>query len=345
MRAFVFSGGANRGSLQAGATLALLEAGITPDIVVGSSVGSINSAVLACNPSLEGVLQIAERWKTIRPEEIFPGNNAVAMWRLLRGHGSLHDNHALRRFILSLLPPGTRRFADLAVPLFVTATRFRTGEMHLFGHDPQERIIDALMASCAVPPYLPPYQYRDELYLDGGFVSNLPISAAVELGATEIWALEIGVDAAAMPTGGVFGTLARSVETLMRLQMHRERELVRLMQKTGVVVHHIQMLHYSGMDVRNFSHSPALMALGYASAQTYLAERRQLPTESTPAEISVRSKVSVALRTTMATQSNLARLRTDSVRSLWQRRRAVPMGLPKGLWVRRRVVPVPVDEP
>ena len=162
MRAFVFSGGANRGSLQAGATLALLEAGITPDLVVGSSVGSINSAVLACNPSLDGVREIAERWKTIRSDEIFPGNSAVAMWRLLRGHGSLHDNRALRRFILSLLPPGTRRFADLAVPLFVTATRYRTGEMHLFGHDPQERIIDALMASCAVPPYLPCLLYTSD---------------------------------------------------------------------------------------------------------------------------------------------------------------------------------------
>jgi len=293
---------------------------------------SINSAVLACNPSLDGVREIAERWKTIRSDEIFPGNSAVAMWRLLRGHGSLHDNRALRRFILSLLPPGTRRFSDLAVPLFVTATRYRTGEMHLFGHDPQERIIDALMASCAVPPYLPPYQYRDELYLDGGFVSNLPISAAVELGATEIWALEIGVDAAAMPTGSVFGTLARSVETLMRLQMHRERELVQLMQKTGIVVHHIQMLHYSGMDVRNFSHSPALMDLGYASAQAYLGERRQLATAAVPAAMPVRIKVGAALRTTMATQTSLARLHTEAIRSLWQRRRAVS-------------VPLPVEEP
>lgn len=329
MRAFVFSGGANRGSLQAGAALALLEAGYTPDLIVGSSVGSINSAVLACNPSLEGVRRIAERWKTVQCEDIFPGNQAVSMWRLLRGHGSLHTNRALRRFILSLLPPGIRRFSDLAVPLFVTATRLRTGDMHLFGHDPHERILDALMASCAVPPYLPPYNHHDECYLDGGFVANLPLSVAVEQGASEIWALEIGVDAAASAAvSGVRGTLARSVEALMRMQMHHERELVRLMQHSGIVVHHIQMLHYSGLDVHDFRHSAALMELGYRSAQTYLNEGHQLATTAAPPTLSVRAKLSLAWRTSTTVHANLARLRTQSITGLWGRRRAIPLPLP-----------------
>jgi len=329
MRAFVFSGGANRGALQAGATLALLEQGITPDLIVSSSVGSINGAVLAASPSLEGVRQTAERWKTVRCEEIFPGNRAMSLWRLMRGLGSLHDNRALRRFILGLLPPNVRRFSDLAVPLFVTATNYRTAEMHLFGHDPQERLIDALMASCAVPPYLPPYRYRDEWYIDGGFVSNLPLSVAVAQGATEIWALEIGVDAASASSAiSVRGTVMRSFETMMRLQMSRERELVRLMQRSGVIVHHIQMLHYSNIDVHDFSHSATLMDLGYQTAQTYLAERGSFAPVQPPPPPSRRDLLRVAWRTSAAAQANLARLRVESLRSLWSRRRPAAVPLP-----------------
>lgn len=277
MRAFVFSGGANRGALQAGAALALLEAGIKPDIVVGSSVGAINAAVLASQPSVDGIRTIAQRWRTMRRETIFPGNALTAAWRLARGEGSLHSNHALRRFLRMLLPHGSRHFGDLHLPLYVTAMRYEDGQMHLFGHEPGDDVIGALMASAAVPPYLPPYRYRDTLYLDGGFVSNLPIATALELGATEIWALEIGVDAF-MPTRpiGLRTTLSRTVETLMRLQVRQERELVRLLQRSQSLIHHIQMLHFSGIDVRDFSHSSTLLDLGYESAQLYLAERKQL---------------------------------------------------------------------
>ena len=332
MRAFVFSGGANRGSLQAGAALALLEAGITPELIVSSSVGSINGAVLAANPTADGVRLIAERWKTVRCDDIFPGKRAMALWRIMRGRGSLHNNRALRRFILSLLPANTRRFADLAVPLFVTATNYRSGEMHLFGHDGQERLVDALMASCAVPPYLPPYPYRNDVYIDGGFVANLPIAAAVEQGATEIWALEIGVDAAAvMPLISVRSSLARSFETLMRGQMRRDREMVRLMQHSGVIVHHIQMLHYSGIDVHDFSHSAALMQLGYQSAQTYLTDQIQHATAIAPKPPTRAELVRAAWQTTAAAQANLSRMRVQALRNLWLRRRSV-------------VIPLPVDE-
>lgn len=325
MRAIVFSGGANRGSLQAGAALALLEAGIIPDLVVGSSVGSINGAVLACHPNLAGIQRIAQRWKSVKREDIFPGGSLRSAWRVVRGRGSLHHNHGLRRFILSLLPPNIRRFSDLAIPFFVTATNYRTGDMHLFGDDPRERLVDALMASAAVPPYLPAYHYRGETYLDGGFVSNLPIGVALQQGASEIWALEIGLDAAAtVPPFGMRGSLTRTFDALMRRQMAHERELVRLAAKAGVKVHHIQMLHYSGLDVRDFRYSSQLMDLGYQSAKTYLSEQNQLAPVAAPIEPARRSKVEAALRTSIAAQAQLARLRFGILRGMLRRQ-----GLPQ----------------
>lgn len=334
MRAFVLSGGANRGALQAGAALALLDKGIKPDLIVASSVGAVNGACLAAQPTVEGVHRIAERWKTVGCDEIFPGNTATMAWRLLRGSGSLHDNRGLRRFILSLLPPNVRRFGDLQIPLLVTATKLSTGELHLFGDQPRERLLDGLMASCAVPPFLPPYEYGGELYIDGCFVSNLPISAAIERGATEVWALEIGTDVSlTQPKRTVFNTLSRSVDTLVRHQMVRERELARLSQQTGVTIHHVQMLHYSGIDCHDFRHSAKLMELGYETASAYLSQAPQRPTELTPPDVPYLDRCKAVLQQSLADQRRRVAQTAGQLRSL--RLPRIPAG-------QRGAIPVPV---
>src|SRR5262245_57372667 len=163
MIAFVLSGGGNRGAVQAGALLALLERNIRPDLIVGTSVGALNGVALASNPTLEGARWIAESWRRVRRSDIFPGNPLTVGWRLLRGRGSLHAQDGFRHFVRSMLPPGVERFADLRVPCMVTATSLSSGQLRLFGADPQELLVDAIMASTAVPPFFPPYPYGGEL--------------------------------------------------------------------------------------------------------------------------------------------------------------------------------------
>ena len=75
--------------------------------------------------------------------------------------------------------------------LFVTATHLRTGRLHVFGDDPNDRVLDALMASTALIPLHPPWEIDGEKYVDGGTVTPLPIRVALERGATEIFALHI----------------------------------------------------------------------------------------------------------------------------------------------------------
>ena len=332
MRAFVFSGGANRGALQAGAALALFEAGISPELIVGSSAGALNGMVIACDPTLEGVRCMAERWRTLQCEEVFPGNRAHSMLRVVRGRGSFHSNKALRRSILSLLPPNVRRFGDLAIPLIVTATSYATGDMRLFGLDPQERILDGVMASCAVPPYLPPYQYRGEWYLDGGFVANLPISVALQYGATEIWAMEIGTDLHhTMSPFGMISTVNRTFEAMMRRQMAHEREIVRLAQHAGVHVHHIQMLHYSNIDVHDFSHSSTLIELGKQTAERYLREGTTSQSVASPKPASLRQQAVAAFNTLAAVQTNLARMRVQAFTNLWRHRKETEQVVDEGI--------------
>lgn len=272
MIAFVLSGGGSRGGLQAGALLALLERGIKPDLIVGTSVGSINGAALAASSSAEGARCIAERWRTVTRADIFPGNPAQVAWRLLSQQPSLYPNYALYRFILSLLPAGVRRFKDLQTPLLVTATNLCTGTLHLFGDDPDERLIDALMASSAIPPYLPPWRYRDELYVDGGVVANLPLSIALQRGATTIYALEIGHEVSSLHRlPSLRHTVSYSIRGMLQQQVQRECEMAGLICRENIELHHIRLVHYSGLPHEDFSHGAALLELGYTTMCAYLA--------------------------------------------------------------------------
>jgi NTE family protein len=103
LNAFVFSGGGNLGSIQAGMLKALLEAGIEPEVVVGTSIGSVNAAVLAADPSLENVESICEGWIRTRSRNFFP-RNPVAVARALLRQGSIFPSTSWRRHLESLIP-------------------------------------------------------------------------------------------------------------------------------------------------------------------------------------------------------------------------------------------------
>ena len=72
MIAFVLSGGGNRGALQGGALKALLERGISPDLIVGTSVGALNGVTLAADPTVAGARQLAAD----SPRRYFPRQRA-----------------------------------------------------------------------------------------------------------------------------------------------------------------------------------------------------------------------------------------------------------------------------
>jgi len=75
--AFVLSGGANLGAAQAGMLEALLTAGVTPHILVGTSIGSVNAAFLAADPSIERARELSALWRRLSAEEFFPLNPAL----------------------------------------------------------------------------------------------------------------------------------------------------------------------------------------------------------------------------------------------------------------------------
>ena len=85
MIAFVFSVGGSRGAMEAGGVKAFYEAGIRPDIVVGSSAGAMNAAFLATDPSPGGGERLCNIWRNLQNKDVVPGSLLTKAWRVLTG--------------------------------------------------------------------------------------------------------------------------------------------------------------------------------------------------------------------------------------------------------------------
>lgn len=184
--AFVLGGGGHNGAAEVGMLRALLEQDIRPDLVVGTSVGAVNGAAIAADPSLDTVARLRDVWLSLRDESIFGGSIFAGAANLVRSRTHMHSNAGLRRMITDLLPA---RFEDLRIPFQCVAASIERAAEHWFDSGP---LADAILASAAVPGVLPPVRIDGEHFLDGGIVNSIPISRAVELGAKEIYVLQVG---------------------------------------------------------------------------------------------------------------------------------------------------------
>src|SRR5581483_1688619 len=102
--AFVFAGGGSLGAVEVGMLRELVQSGVRPDFVVGSSVGALNAVHFAAVPTPEGVERLERIWRTVRRRDVFPVSPLGAMLRLLTGRGALVPHTALRRLLERYLP-------------------------------------------------------------------------------------------------------------------------------------------------------------------------------------------------------------------------------------------------
>jgi NTE family protein len=275
MIAFVFSGAGNRGPLQVGAVQALLAHGIKPDLLVGTSAGAINSAVLAAHGVED--LQITERmtalWGEASAAKIYPGNIFQIGWRILSKEESIFPNTGVREMIKNALPASATTFANLKIPLYITSTDLTTMRLFLFGEDKSAPLLDAVTASAAVPVIHPPVAYRDLQLVDGGTVANVPISIAMDLGATEIYAINAGYDGSKQPVvDGIVELLNRTLSTLTTQSFLVDLE--RATKDTAVDLHHIQVAFPEKVGFRDFSKTVAMVKRGQELAKAYLLAPR-----------------------------------------------------------------------
>jgi NTE family protein len=184
--AFVLGGGGQLGAHEVGMLRALLERGIVPGLVVGTSIGAINGAAVAADPSLAAVERLTRTWSGIERDDVFAGSILGRLGTLARTRTHLHDNASLRARLAETLPA---RIEDLAVPFQCVAASIEQAAEHWFSEGP---LVDAVLASSAVPGILPPVAIDGEHYVDGGVVNSIPVGRAVALGARTVYVLHVG---------------------------------------------------------------------------------------------------------------------------------------------------------
>lgn len=185
--AFVLGGGGLLGAGEVGMARALAEAGVVPDRVVGTSIGAINGAAIACDPTAAGAARLTQMWDELASQDVLGGSLIGRIGELVRTGTSLHSNAALRRLLTEQLPAQT--FAETAVRFECVAASVEKASEHWFT---EGDLVEAVLASCALPGVFPAVEIAGEHFFDGGLVNSIPIARAVQQGATEIWVLHVG---------------------------------------------------------------------------------------------------------------------------------------------------------
>lgn len=269
--AFVFAGGGSLGAVQVGMLQELVRAGITPTLVVGSSVGALNAAFFAGNPTAEGVVKLAAIWRSLRRSDIFPVSLRGAL-RWLGASNGLFDPIGLRRLIERSLP--FQNLEDARLPLHVVATDLGGSSVCLSSGP----AVGAILASAAIPMVFPAVEIGDHHLMDGAISGNTPVMAAAELGAQRLIVLPTGFACALHePPSGPVASGFHALTLLIAHQM--ARDLARLVGE--VEVHTVPSLCPLAVSPFDFSQTDELIARAAAGTREWLAEggleREQIP--------------------------------------------------------------------
>ena len=186
--AFVLGGGGIRGAVEIGMVKALLEATISPDVITGTSIGAINGALVASDPTPSVVDTLLHAWTSPEATAVYGDSLVSQLSRLVKTRTHLNSPAPLKRILERALGPDSR-FEDLTVPLRVVAASIERAAEHVFDSGP---LIPAILASASVPGLLPATRIGDEHFIDGGVVNSIPIDLALAAGARTIFVLQVG---------------------------------------------------------------------------------------------------------------------------------------------------------
>jgi len=184
--AFVLGGGGVLGANEVGMLQALLAVGIRPDLVLGTSVGAVNGAVLAGDPTEAAVERLTSLWRSTG-RTVWRSSPVRRVRAVARTRTALQTADPLRALLTEHL--GDVDIEDLTVPFECCAASIERAAEHWFDRGP---LVDAVLASCAVPGLYPPVEVGGEHFFDGGLVNSIPVSRAVEHGATTIYVIQVG---------------------------------------------------------------------------------------------------------------------------------------------------------
>jgi len=260
----VLSGGASLGAIQAGMLHALYERGVAPDLIVATSVGAVNGAFIASRPPTVATAEaLAEIWRKLDRNDVFPSNLVTGLLGFLGLRSSLLPSTGLRRLLERHVE--FERLEDAAIPFHVIGVDLRSGQERRLS---EGDVVEAVLASAAIPAVFPPVPWGDGELIDGGVANNTPISHAIELGATDIYVLPTGYacDLRAVPRsalGMALHALTLLIQQRLIVEIRAFKDSVRL-----VVLPPPCPLDVTPAD---FSHADELIDQARRDARAFLA--------------------------------------------------------------------------
>jgi len=269
--AFVLAGGGSLGAVQVGMLRALLEAGITPDAIFGASVGALNGAFTAFHPDLRGNRDLRSLWLAVGRKSVFP-TSIVSTIQGLRGRrNGMVSSVGLERILDQTF--GHRRLEDGDLPCHVVTADAETGERVVLSRG---SVVEALLASTAVPGVFSPVAIEGRSLFDGGVASNTPIRTAVDLGFEEVMVLPTGCQTGMLPSG----PLAISLHALNLLIAHQLVEDVEALHSSATL-RVVPPICPSLVSPYDFSRSEELVREGYQRTRAWVGsgglERQEIP--------------------------------------------------------------------
>lgn len=236
-------GGAARGFAHIGVIQVLEEAGIRPDLVVGTSAGSLVAAMYASGQSGSEMGKLAQTMD----------EGAITDWAFpTRG---LIRGEALARYVRE--QTGGRTIEQMKLPLGIVATDLDSGAPILFQRGDTGA---AVRASSAVPAMFQPVKIGAREYVDGGLVSPVPVRFARQMGAELVIAVDITAPPDGNPTGDVMDMLLQTFAIMGRSINHFE------LRDADIVLRPL----LAGMSSTDFAARRRAMQAGRAAAQAAL---------------------------------------------------------------------------
>lgn len=260
----VLSGGGSLGAVQVGMLEALAEAGWVPDFIVGTSVGALNGAFFAGDPTPDGAGRLAELWRSLRRRDVFPLTLWAGLKALLLSRDHLVEPDALRLIVRRAL--GAARIEAMRLPLHVTATDALSGAEVLLSEGDVET---ALMASTAIPVVFPNVVIDGRPLVDGGVGNNTPIGSAVGLGARHVVVLPTGMSCGLAEPPRNMAALALHMLGLQSMRQ-LDRDVERFAERARITI--VPPLCPIGVSVFDFSQTASLMERSREQTRRWLAE-------------------------------------------------------------------------
>lgn len=259
--ALVLCGGGSKGAFEVGVLKVLLQKWM-PNVVIGTSVGAINGAVLLDGTNIyANLLRLEQIWLSIRKKDFFKFNKHL----LYKFHlaSSFYANSNMVNFLGSHL--NSKRFEELALPFYVNCTRMRDG-LNIFFH--KGDLISPVVASCAIPPLLPPFKIEGEYYFDGGLGSYIGIDMLKQNKFKKIVIISLIDNHDIEYSNNMLDISKNSIDIIRHNLIRREIELCRA--KEVVTISPVKV----NIDLLDFSHTRALIQLGEYEARSLLKNVR-----------------------------------------------------------------------